>query len=246
MSRFAEPQVSGVVVYVGAYGESDRLVELLTAESGRCILLARGARASRRRFVGALEAFASLDVQLRAGRGRWPTLLAADLRQARLPIRASLPRILRASALCNCARHLAPEDQAAPTLLRLLTWGLDAVAAGAPSAASRALPRMAAAAGIMPPLETCCLCGQAAAELAMVTDTLGLACRRCQPRGVPLTAPVRAALAGAPVPSAAVAQALEDCILAWVGVHVGRPLRRLDAAAIGMAGVAGSIGAGPA
>ena len=227
MTGVADASCIGVVVHVGAWGEAHRLVELITADSGRRTLLARHARASRRRFVGSLEIFATLQVQLSHGRGRWPTLASVDVLQARLPIRRSLAQICRASALCTCARQLAPEGQAAPTVLRLLSWGLDAVAAGASVAASRALPRLAQAAGIVPPLDSCCRCGQGQVPLARLPEAVGLGCQRCHPRGEPLAPALRQALVGGPVADAQVAQALEDCILDWLGLHVGRPLRRL-------------------
>lgn len=50
------------------YGEADVILDLLTQESGRVGVYARGARKSTRRFAGGLEAFALLRVRYRPGR----------------------------------------------------------------------------------------------------------------------------------------------------------------------------------
>ena len=50
------------------YGESDVIVELLTRESGRVGLFARGARKSNRRFVGGLGPFTLLRVSFLPGK----------------------------------------------------------------------------------------------------------------------------------------------------------------------------------
>ncbi|HSM92508.1 MAG TPA: DNA repair protein RecO, partial [Anaeromyxobacteraceae bacterium] len=57
-------KVEGIVLRVVDYGESDRIVTLLTRERGKVGAYARGARASRRRFPGLLEPFTLLSAEL--------------------------------------------------------------------------------------------------------------------------------------------------------------------------------------
>ncbi|HVI73863.1 MAG TPA: DNA repair protein RecO, partial [Anaeromyxobacteraceae bacterium] len=56
-------KLTGVVLRTVDYGESDRVVSLLTAERGKVSAFARKARVSRRRFGGALEPFTLLQVE---------------------------------------------------------------------------------------------------------------------------------------------------------------------------------------
>jgi DNA repair protein RecO (recombination protein O) len=47
------------------YGEADRLCDLLTADAGKIGVFARGARSSKKRFRGGLDAFVELRVRIR-------------------------------------------------------------------------------------------------------------------------------------------------------------------------------------
>ncbi|HEX7488511.1 MAG TPA: DNA repair protein RecO, partial [Anaeromyxobacteraceae bacterium] len=62
-------KLTGVVLRTVDYGESDRVVTLLTAERGKVSAFARAARASRRRFGGALEHFTLVHAEARERRG---------------------------------------------------------------------------------------------------------------------------------------------------------------------------------
>ncbi len=63
------------------FGESDRILDIYTAELGRLCVIAKGANHSRKRFVNKLEPFTQLVAQLRPGReGRaWFLFMGADL-----------------------------------------------------------------------------------------------------------------------------------------------------------------------
>ena len=59
-----------LVLRAQAYGESDRIVTLLTATHGKVTALARGARSSRKRFGAALSPFGFGEAMLRERRGQ--------------------------------------------------------------------------------------------------------------------------------------------------------------------------------
>ena len=141
--------VTGVVVHLGKIGDAHRLVEVLTVDYGRMTLLARGARASKRRFAGILDLFSTLHLQVQPGRGM-ATLEAADPANLRLGIRTDLDRIARASTLCRCVRALVAPTEAASEMLTALEHGLDFLHAGALPQAAAVYPQMLAAAGILP------------------------------------------------------------------------------------------------
>jgi DNA repair protein RecO (recombination protein O) len=223
----ASRSLDGIVLHLAAFGEAHRLVEVLTPHEGRLTVVARGARASRRRFAGILELFGQLRLQVQGGaQGGMGTLAAAELQSARAGIRTELGRISRASALCACVRHLFPEHQAAPEAYALLTLALDYVAAGAVARAAGAYPRLAQAAGILPDLSRCGRCGRGAEQgpLAWVPQPPGILCATCAP-GRPALAPnVLAALRGARIDAVAVGNAVEDAVIAWTTMHSGRAL----------------------
>jgi DNA repair protein RecO (recombination protein O) len=222
----AQLQLDGIVLHMGKLGEAHRLVEVLTAEWGRVTLVARGARASRRRFAGVLELFTTLRLQVQKGRGLW-TLLAADPVTPRFGIRTDLVRISRASGLCACVRRLWPEHQAASDAYAGLTAGLDAVAEGRTAEAAALYPALAAAAGILPELDRCGRCGATDRALAVDPGGTALVCGGCAPALTPLASETLRALGGAPVLDEVAARVVEACVIDWVGWHTGRPLREV-------------------
>lgn len=214
--------LTGTVLRLTNYGEAHRIVEILSHEMGKVSLLARGARASKRRFAGTLDVFATLRFQVTRGRGLW-TLQAADQANMRLGIRTAWERLERGGLLCACVRRLAPEHEAAPTMLSMLEAGLDLLARGEVAAAAALYPRVAQAAGILPDMQRCGQCGASAPTC--LDQAQGLVCARCAPGATPLTPATLAALDGAPVHDAATAAAVEGAVLAWVEWHSGQPFR---------------------
>jgi DNA repair protein RecO (recombination protein O) len=101
------------------YGESDRIVTLLTREEGRLSGLARGARKSRRRFAGALQPGAHLRIELRAGRGELFHLERAEVLHAFAPAGLARPsgegaltelrRMALVAGVVELLRELCPE-----------------------------------------------------------------------------------------------------------------------------------------
>ncbi len=119
-------------------GESDRLVRFLSAEEGRVSLVARRARASRRRFAGLLDLGTRVRIQQRRGQGELKSLVAADRVGGAVRARAELERIALLAWGCELCAALAPEGQAAPKLHRLLEVWLDLLEGDAtPGIASR-------------------------------------------------------------------------------------------------------------
>src|SRR5690242_13998381 len=99
LTQSREITCDGVVLHMRPFGDSHRIIDVLTAEFGRLPLLARGARASRKRFGGILDVFAGLRLHIKRGRGLW-TLEAADVQNLRFDLRQDLERLQAAYALC--------------------------------------------------------------------------------------------------------------------------------------------------
>jgi DNA repair protein RecO (recombination protein O) len=143
--------IRGTVIHVTAFDESSRVIEVLTAEEGKLALVARGARASKKRFAGGLDLFTTLELDVVPTRHLW-RLDSSRLIAARVGIRASLDAFERAGRLTECARWLTNAHQPSPDQARALGDGLDACDRGALAEAVLAYPRLLAAAGILPDL----------------------------------------------------------------------------------------------
>jgi DNA repair protein RecO (recombination protein O) len=171
------------------FGESDRIVHLLTPAAGRLPAIAKGARRSRRRFPGTLDLMNRLAVQIERRR---PAALAR-LEGARLlhtweAIRADAARFALGCYLLELLDRLAPEGGAPGDLRRLFRFAVDALAwldAEPPDARMRTLLelRALAALGLRPELLRCVRCGKAvpapAGAIAFSIAEGGPVCAAC-------------------------------------------------------------------
>jgi len=121
------------------YGESDRIVRFLTPENGRMDALGRRARASKRRFAGALELGNRVVVEMGKARGSLPVLHSADVLSTPTLARKELERLALLNWGCELCAALAPEGGDGAKLYRLLEVWLELLERddGAPGAASR-------------------------------------------------------------------------------------------------------------
>ncbi len=193
--------MQAIVVNTVDYGDADRIVHLLTAEQGRVSAMARGARKSRRRFVGALELGNRLDVELKKGRGDLFTLIRADLDHGRPHLRKSLEGITLGAYLCEFGGGLARSDHAEPRLYGLLDVALLVLDACTepPSRLFRLAFEAKALtfAGLTPVLDRCAVCGQGLSDpVAWACGSGGAVHQHCG-SGQPIEAGAAAALEAA-------------------------------------------------
>jgi DNA repair protein RecO (recombination protein O) len=143
------------------------VVTLLSRERGKVSAFARGARASRRRFGGALEPFTALTAEVRERGGS--DLLSLDsvsVLRAHGGIRGDLTRIACAGYAAELSRELVRDHEPHEELFALLLEYLGALD-GAPARPEllRAFELGALrAAGLAPRLDACAACGAAVAE----------------------------------------------------------------------------------
>lgn len=154
------------------YGESDRIVTLLTAQHGKVAALARGAASSRRRFGAALSPFGFGEATLRERRGQDLWLLE-ELHVARgfarLPL--ELGRYSHACYACELCLHLCPPHEPEPVVLELVL-GLLGYLDGLPLE-SKPVPevlrafeiQLLTAVGLGVQLRECAACGDEVPEL---------------------------------------------------------------------------------
>lgn len=162
-----------LVLRAQAYGESDRIVTLLTATHGKVTALARWARSSRKRFGAALSPFGFGEAMLRERRGQDLWLLE-DLHCSRgfshLP--QELSRYSHACYACELCLHLCPPHEPEPRVLQLTLQLLELLDGLPLTERASAEPlrifelQLLQAVGLGLQLDECAACGQPVPEQA--------------------------------------------------------------------------------
>src|SRR5919204_4307116 len=117
----AAAKLTAIVLRTVDYGESDRVVTLLSRERGKVSAFARAARASRRRFGGALEPFTLVRAEARERRGAdLLSLESVSVERGFGGIRADLARIACAGYACDLARELVRDEEPHEELFALV------------------------------------------------------------------------------------------------------------------------------
>ncbi|MCP5058805.1 MAG: DNA repair protein RecO [bacterium] len=175
------------------FGESDLILHLLTPDTGRLTVIAKGARRSKKRFPGTLDFFNHLDVQIERRR---PTSMArlehARLRRTLHGPRSDPRRFALGCYLLELLDRLAPEGGARVDHHRLFAFGiaaLELIDDRSPDAGLRVLLEVRAldALGIGPELMTCVRCGEvpdgSAGPVGFHVGDGGPYCSRCLAEG---------------------------------------------------------------
>ncbi|MCB9667952.1 MAG: DNA repair protein RecO [Alphaproteobacteria bacterium] len=188
--------LTAVVVGHADLGENDRIVRFLTAERGRLDLVARGARASRKRYGGLLELGTRVRVIPARGRGALVRIDSIELVKAPDRARSDLDRIALLAYGCEVVARLAGEDMPEPRLTRLLVvflelLELDPVAGPASRIALEA--KALTFAGVLPSLTHCAGCREPLEDPVVFGWESGAAHAACG-AGVPTTTAHLAAL----------------------------------------------------
>ncbi len=152
------------------FGESDRIVHLLTSDGGRLTAIAKAARRSHRRFPGTLDLFNHLAIE---GRIK-PRAAMAFLERARLldpflGLRRKPARYALASFLVEMLDRLSPENLIGAEADRLFGFARESLlllADAEPSTTLRLLLELRGldALGLRPELGRCVRCGRVAGD----------------------------------------------------------------------------------
>jgi DNA repair protein RecO (recombination protein O) len=236
MERFTD---EALVLSCVDYGEADRLVTLLTKAHGRLTAFAAGARKSKRRFAGALEAGTWLEARLVERRGDTFRLDGVDVLRSFHRLREELPRIARALYCLELCRELTRDQEPHEALFGALKDYLallDERQAGPTSLLKFELDALQHT-GFMPRFAPCARCGGAVGQRPRFDpEHGGVVCEACSarvPRGVPVRADVVDALARlqagerTPLPPSIRAQA-RQLLNVYIAHHLGRRLKSVD------------------
>lgn len=172
-----------VVIRWRPYGESDKIVTLLARESGRFTGIAKGARRSRRRFPGSLEALARVRVRFRPPRHEGLAFLESASLRTSGSCAESPVRFAYACYLAELAEQFTVEGQPCEEIFELLDGALGALARHrATDAFLRSYElHLLDRAGLRPPLDACAACRQriALGPAVVAADSGRILCSRC-------------------------------------------------------------------
>jgi DNA repair protein RecO (recombination protein O) len=189
-SGVRDHEVSALLLRKTNYGESDLVLNVLTDKFGRVGVMARAARASKRRFAGGIEPFHGLRLHLDEPRhGELYRLRDTRLHRPRLGLVSNLIALDIAGRALSWVRSTTVPNTPEPDVLQACNRLLDALDHGPPNTASTGEALLAefglvllAALGWALELEHCVRCARACPEQSPATlDPRhgGLVCRRC-------------------------------------------------------------------
>lgn len=209
------------------YRDADRIVTLLTRELGKVAVMARGARRSRRRFGGALEAYALLRAEVALGRGEVGRLAQAQVQRAYPRTIADLRRIALAGAGLELVREIAPAREPDERLFDATVRFLEVLDAAAEAREEILLAfevRVMSIAGFTPGVDVCARCGKRAPEgkaAEFDPGVGGIVCRACGGGTVHLSGGARERI------RAAAGGGWAEASLAWSAREVGEVRRAI-------------------
>jgi DNA repair protein RecO (recombination protein O) len=185
----AEESTAAIVLRARDYSESDRIVTLLTRDFGKLSGIAKGAKASRRRFERKLEPFSQVTLYFkrrphgqlvfitRAERGEGPSVSLDD----------NLARIALGSYMLELADALTTEEGEAAGAYHILDSALSALARNSPTMALKHAYdlKMLGAAGFGLEFGQCRACASPVEGVDEVVYFVpargGVVCIRCRP-----------------------------------------------------------------
>jgi DNA repair protein RecO (recombination protein O) len=189
-----------LVLRTRPYGESDRIVTLITEQHGKLVGIAKGAKNSRRRFAGTLEPFVRIRVvfQQRAT-SELVFLVRCELVGVLRAFTRDLDRFAAGSYVLELTDRMVHGRESGRDVYHLVHDVLTLLDGGPPcDPVLRAFEmHLLAASGYAPALDRCRACGRAADDGALRFLTVergGLVCRACVRPGEPVR-PVSAAAA---------------------------------------------------
>lgn len=194
--------VAGLILRKIEYAESDLVVQVLTDTLGQISVMARSARASKRRFSGGIEAFHGLRLQIEEPRhGELYRLRDTQIETPRYGLVGSYPALDIAGRALTWVRKTTVAHAPEPRIFLACSHLLDHLDRTPPVSASAGEVSLCqfglvllTALGWALELERCVRCGRACPPDAPATldpRQGGLVCRRCGGARHPLTAELR-------------------------------------------------------
>jgi DNA repair protein RecO (recombination protein O) len=180
-------KTDAVILNTFDYGESDRIITFYTEEYGKLKGIAKGARRSRRRFVGNLEPLSLVRFLFFYNpKSELERVEDSQLIDGFLSLKGNIERLSAGSYLLELTSETTREGQANPALFELLTGFLrllDSEGTSVPLLRFFEI-KLLKIVGIMPCLESCVVCkeGLKGSTANFSSDKGGVVCKSCAPK----------------------------------------------------------------
>ncbi len=166
------------------YGEADRILHLYTPYHGRLSAIAKGARRARSRFGARLEPFFHIRAGLHEGRSELLTVTSVDTIAAHGALRDHAATLDAAARACDAVSRLFETTEPHPEVFQLLVNELGLLQADAaqahPGNGLAFRLKLLLAAGIVPHLAACAVCGETEHLSGFSGAAGGVVCNACE------------------------------------------------------------------
>ncbi|SIT82282.1 DNA repair protein RecO [Edaphobacillus lindanitolerans] len=170
----------GIILRTGPYGESNKVVTMLTREAGKISAMARGAKKPASRLAGVTQPFTHGLYLVRSGRGMG-TLQSGDPLEPMRFLHQDITAAAYASYIAELMDRLVEDGRPAPAEFGLLLQAFHAINEEYdPEAITLFVEwKMLPVAGVYPVLHQCANCGATEGEFAYSFRENGFLCHRC-------------------------------------------------------------------
>ncbi|MEC7986171.1 MAG: DNA repair protein RecO [Myxococcota bacterium] len=169
--------IQALVLRYTDYGESDRIVHLLTEEHGLICAMVRGARSAKKKYAGLIDLGNVLEVKVSPGKGELWRLHDANTKRSVLRIRSNIYKLALLSYACELCSHAIQVESPEPKIFGLmlhLVQLLEEFDEGFGARFRMAFElKLLTFAGYMPQIERCQSCGHALGEDAVIFPVEG-------------------------------------------------------------------------
>lgn len=176
----------GIVLRTYKLGESDRIITIMTQDSGKVRAVAKGVRKPGSRFGSRLEPMSHVQLQLYRGRDL-DIVNQVELVEIVTAVRSNLECTTDGLAMCEVVDQLAHDRVPTPHLYRMLVGALRQLNTKFSPMVLPALQlRLLSMEGVEPCVDRCVVCGAAEDLCAFDVAAGGMQCREHR-RGVNLS-----------------------------------------------------------
>lgn len=170
----------GIVIRTMPYGESHKIVTLLTEEAGKITVMARGAKKPRSKLAAVTQPFTHGAFLVRKGRGMGTLSQGEPIESMRF-IRENLEATAYASYVVEIIDKLTDQDERVSGIYTLLNEALHAINEEYDAEAITLFVewKMLRVGGIHPTLHACANCGATDGEFGFSFQYIGFLCHRC-------------------------------------------------------------------
>jgi DNA repair protein RecO (recombination protein O) len=177
-------RTEAIVLRSMRYGEADRILHLYTPDRGRLSAIAKGARRARSRFGARLEPFFHVRAVLHEGRSELLTVTGVDTIAAHGRLREQAATLDAAARACDAVTRLFETTEPHPEVFQLLVNELrlleSDVAHARPGNGLAFRLKLLLAAGIVPHLAACAMCGETEHLSGFSGAAGGVVCNACE------------------------------------------------------------------